>query len=86
MWSTAFVLLWFVTATVGAMLPTKDSHWTLAYWLIGAGLPLLGWFVWENGVWLGLLVLAGAMSVLRWPVRFLIRWILRKIGIKREIV
>jgi hypothetical protein len=33
----------------------------------------------ENGPWVGLLVLVAAMSMLRWPVIYLMRW-LRGLG------
>jgi hypothetical protein len=34
----------------------------------------LGYVTYENGPWIGLLALAAGMSVLRWPVRYLWRW------------
>lgn len=65
--------LWMVTASVIALLPTRDHHWRAAYWLIGVGIPLLGWVVWQNGPLIGLLVMAGAASILRWPLIYLWR-------------
>ncbi len=65
--------LWMVTASVTALLPTRDHHWRAAYWLIGAGIPLLGWVTWQNGPLIGLLVMAGAASILRWPLIYLWR-------------
>ena len=35
-------------------------------------------FTW--GIVIGLLVLAAGMSVLRWPVRYLLRWVRRQVG------
>ncbi len=80
------MLIWFGVASIGAMLPTKDHHWKLAYWLIGTGIPLWIWFVVENGIGFGLLVLLGAASVLRWPLRYLGRWVLRVTGLRRDDV
>ncbi|NVK60983.1 MAG: DUF2484 family protein [Rhodobacteraceae bacterium] len=58
-----------VVASLPAMLPAKDDHWRRARGPIAGGLPILGWVVWENGPWVGLIVLFAGMSVLRWPVR-----------------
>lgn len=78
--SLALGCLWLVVANVIAMLPSKNHHWPAAYGLIAVGLPLLVLIVFENGVWLGVVfVLAGA-SVLRWPVRYLGRWLRRLIS------
>lgn len=72
--------LWLVTANVLAMIPSRDHHWTRAYVLIALGVPLLGWLAWANGPWIALLFLAAGMSVLRWPVIYLARWVRRKFG------
>ena len=66
-----------VTANVIAMLPSRDHHWRNAYMLIVVGIPILGYVTYENGPWIGLVVLAGGMSVLRWPVIYLGRWLRR---------
>ena len=68
-------LLWLITANVIAMLPSRDHHWRNAYTLIAIGIPILGWTTYENGVFLGLLFLAGGASVLRWPVWYLWKWV-----------
>ncbi len=60
--------LWAVVANVLAMIPARDNHWTRAYWLIAAGVPILGLVTWQHGPWLGLLVMVAGMSLLRWPV------------------
>jgi len=78
--SLVCALLWLVTANVIAMFPSKDYHWRNAYILIGIGLPLLGWVWWQNGVWIALAVLLAAMSVLRWPVIYLGRWVRGLLG------
>lgn len=71
--------LWAVVANVLAMTPSRDNHWRNAYILIAIGIPLLGYVTYQNGPWVGLLVLAAGMSVLRWPVIYLTRW-LRQTG------
>ncbi|MFC3615537.1 DUF2484 family protein [Lutimaribacter marinistellae] len=71
---------WALAANVLAMMPSRDNHWTRAYWLIGLGIPILGWVAWQNGPWVGLLVLLAGMSVLRWPVIYLGRRATRAFG------
>ncbi|MEE3361740.1 MAG: DUF2484 family protein [Pseudomonadota bacterium] len=78
--SLVLALVWALAANILAMIPSKDNHWTRAYILIGIGIPLLGYVTYENGPWIGLLVLAAGMSVLRWPVRYLLRWVRRQVG------
>ena len=75
--SLVFACLWLVAANVLAMIPSKDNHWRRAYFLIAVGLPILGWVVYQNGVIWGLFVMAAGMSVLRWPVIYLFRWLRR---------
>lgn len=72
--------IWAIVANILALIPSRDSHWTRAYVLIAIGIPLLGWVTYENGPWIGLIVLLAGMSILRWPLRFLVRWIRRKLG------
>jgi hypothetical protein len=76
--------VWLVTANVIGMFPSKHAHWPAAYALIALGLPILGWVFWQDGPWAGLVVLAAAASVLRWPVRYLLRWVAGLIGIRAE--
>lgn len=73
--SLALACVWAIAANVLALLPSRDNHWTRAYVLIALGIPLLGFVTYENGPWLGLAVLIAGMSVLRWPVIFLWRWV-----------
>ncbi|MEQ8923301.1 MAG: DUF2484 family protein [Roseovarius confluentis] len=82
--SLILACLWCVVANVIAMFPSKHSHWPAAYVLIALGLPLLGFVVWQNGVWVGLIVLAAAASILRWPVRYLVRWVSGLFGARAE--
>ena len=74
----AFV--WLIVANVAAMFPSKKHHWPTAYVLIAIGLPLLVWVFVQNGIWLMLLLLAMGMSVLRWPVYYLWRWVQKVSG------
>lgn len=75
MLSIALVCIWAIVANVLAMTPSKDNHWRNAYVLIAIGIPLLGYVTYENGPWVGLVALLGGMSVLRWPVIYLGRWV-----------
>ena len=77
--SLILVCFWAVVANVLAMTPSKDFHWRNAYILIALGLPLIGYVTIEHGPWIGLLVLAGGCSVLRWPVIYFGRWIRRSV-------
>lgn len=78
--SLILACLWAVLANLAAMLPSRDNHWRRAYGLIALGIPLLGWVTYQNGPWIGLLVLGAGMSVLRWPVIYLARWLRRHRG------
>ncbi len=73
--SLILVCVWALVANVLAMFPSRDNHWRNAYVLIAIGVPLLGFVTYQNGPFMGLLVLAGGMSVLRWPVVYLGRWL-----------
>lgn len=72
-------LVWLVIANVIAMLPSRDHHWRAAYVLIALGIPLVGWVTYETGPVWGLIMLAAGVSVLRWPVIHLWRWLRRKV-------
>ena len=72
--SLILACVWALIANVLAMTPSKDYHWRNAYILFGIGIPLLGFVTWQNGPWIGLVVLVAAMSVLRWPVIYFGRW------------
>lgn len=69
--------LWLLVANVMAMIPSKDNLWQRAYLLMAVGIPLLGWVVYQNGLWIGLIALVAGMSVLRWPVVYLTRRVKR---------
>lgn len=76
--SILLACLWAVSATLIAMLPSRDRHWRAAYVLIVVGIPILGWVTYQNGPLLGLIVLAAGASILRWPLVHLWRWLRRK--------
>ena len=78
--SLILACIWALCANLLAMLPSRDNHWRRAYVLIAVGIPLLGYVTYENGPLIGFLVLAAGMSVLRWPVIYLGRWLKQLIG------
>jgi len=71
---------WAVLANLLAMLPSRDNYWARAYFLMALGVPILGYVTLENGPWWGLAVLAAGMSMLRWPVIYLGRWMRARLG------
>lgn len=73
--SLILACLWGILANILAILPSDDNYWRRAYVLIVLGIPLVGYVTYENGPWIGLFVLAAGMSVLRWPVICLGRWL-----------
>ncbi|WP_226549995.1 DUF2484 family protein [Celeribacter naphthalenivorans] len=75
--SLTLACFWAVLANVIAMFPSRRHHWPAAYVLIALGVPLLGFVTYENGPWIGLVVFAAGVSILRWPVVYLGRWIRR---------
>lgn len=75
--SLTLACLWALVANVLAMTPSRDHHWRNAYILVAVGIPILGYIVVQHGPWVGLLVLTGACSVLRWPVIYFGRWLRR---------
>ncbi len=79
--NTSLILacLWALAANLAAMIPSSDNHWRRAWALIATGIPLLGYVTWQNGPWVGLLALAAGVSLLRWPVLYLGRWLRRRV-------
>lgn len=75
--SLTLACFWAVLANVIAMFPSRRHHWPAAYVLIALGVPLLGFVTYENGPWIGLVVFAAGVSILRWPVVYLGRWVRR---------
>lgn len=72
--------LWVVLSHVLALLPSRDNHWHRACFLIATGLPILGLVTYEHGPWVGLILLVAGMSVLRWPVFYLSRWLRKSLS------
>ena len=77
--SITLACLWVIVACVIALFPSKRHHWPAAYVLIAVGLPILAFIFYEQGPWIGLVVLAAGASILRWPVRYLWRWLRRQL-------
>lgn len=75
--SLILACLWAVVANLLAMIPSRDNHWRRAYMLIAVGIPIVGFVTYENGPWWGMAVLVAGMSLLRWPVIYLGRWLRR---------
>lgn len=77
--STSLILacIWAIAANLAAMIPSRDNHWRRAYVLIACGIPLLGYVTYENGPVAGLIAMAAGISLLRWPVVYLGRWMRR---------
>ncbi len=65
--------LWLIMANLMGMIPSRDGHRARAVFLIITGIPLLALIVQENGLLVALPFVAGALSVLRWPVLLLLR-------------
>ncbi len=72
--------LWLIAANIAAVIPSNDNHWRRAYGLIAMGLPILVWVAVAEGWVAAALCLAAGSSVLRWPLRYLWRWMRRMIG------
>jgi len=77
--SLTLAFLWVIIANISAMIPSKDNYWTRAYFLIGVGVPLLGYVTYESGPVWGLIFLLAGSSMLRWPVIHFGRWVKQKI-------
>lgn len=77
--SLTLACLWALAATAIGLLPSKRDHWPEAYVLIAVGIPILGYVTYQHGPWVGLIVLAGAVSILRWPVWYLLKWLRARI-------
>lgn len=73
--SLILACLWGLVANLLAMLPSRDNHWTFAYGLIAVGIPIVGFVTFQHGPGAGLFVMAAGMSVLRWPVIYVTRWV-----------
>lgn len=81
--SITLACLWVVIAS-GIAITRGRYHWRAAYVLIAVGIPIVGYVTYQNGPILGLIVLACGMSILRWPVRFFGRWLLKQVRGRAE--
>ena len=77
--SLILACLWILAANLAAMIPSRDNHWRRAYVLIALGIPLVGFVTWQNGPWWGMALMLAGMSMLRWPLIHLGRWIRRQV-------
>lgn len=69
---------WLIVANVIGLFPSpKRKHWPAAYALMTVGFPLLAWLVVEDGWIAGAIFFVAGASILRWPVRFFLRWVRR---------
>jgi hypothetical protein len=71
--------VWIVAAAAIALLPGR-YHWRGAYGLIGVLVPLLAFLWWEVGIWYAVGAAVAALSILRWPVRYVLRWLRARLG------
>jgi hypothetical protein len=78
--SLILAFVWLVVANVMAMIPSRDNHWQRAYALIIVGVPLLGFVTWQNGPVIGIIMLVAGVSVLRWPMIYLGRWLRERLA------
>ncbi|TCO72940.1 DUF2484 family protein [Rhodovulum euryhalinum] len=74
--SLVLACLWVIVAAALGGLPER-FHWPAAYGLIAVGIPILGFVTYQNGPFLGLVALAAGCSVLRWPLLYFGRWMMR---------
>ncbi|MFD0857606.1 DUF2484 family protein [Roseovarius aquimarinus] len=73
--SLILACLWALSANILAMTPSRDRHWRAAYGLIAVGIPIVGYVTWQTGPFMGFICLLAAVSILRWPVVYLWRWL-----------
>ena len=78
--SLTFACAWAVLANVIAMFPSRRQHWPAAWALIAVGIPILGYVTYENGPLVAIVVAAAGMSILRWPVIYLTRWVRARVS------
>jgi hypothetical protein len=83
-YSLSAACCWIILAAILAAIPSNDNHWRRAYILMAIGAPLLIWVFVQDGIVFGLLFLAAAASVFRWPLRYLFAWVLRQVNRRAE--
>lgn len=67
--------VWLAAANLIAMFPSRHHHWPAAYVLMTIGAPLIVWIAVVDGALFAGLALALGAWLLRWPVRYLLRWL-----------
>ncbi|UWQ20752.1 DUF2484 family protein [Jannaschia sp. W003] len=75
----AALCLWVVLAWVLQSVLTARQSWPAAYGLVALLVPLIAWLGAEAGAGGALAGLAVAALVLRWPLRYGLRWLRRRI-------
>lgn len=74
MLSIVLACLWAIAANVLAMMPSRRNHWPQAWALMATGVPILVLMGVQNGPWGVVLLVLAATSILRWPLRYALRW------------
>lgn len=77
--SLTLAAAWAVAASLIGLGPER-FHWPAAWGLIALGIPILGFVTLQAGPWWGLGVLLAGMSILRWPVLYMVRWLRQQIA------
>ena len=70
--------VWILLAACMTLVFKGQKLWFCAYGLIATGIPLLVALFFTNGPWIALAFLAAGLSILRWPVIYLWRWLTGK--------
>lgn len=83
-YSLSAACCWIILAAILAALPSNDNHWRRAYFLMAVGLPILVWVFVQDGVLWGIAFAVAASSVFRWPLRYLVGWIVRRVTRRAE--
>ncbi|MCH2075285.1 MAG: DUF2484 family protein [Rhodobacteraceae bacterium] len=80
MGSLVAACLWLIAANLRAMFPSRDHLWRFAYVMIALAIPVVIWLYMEQGIWITLIFLIAAASLLRWPLIYLWRWLRTRKG------
>ena len=78
--SLTLASLWVIGACIPAMFPSKRHHWPLAYGLITLAIPLLLFIFLQHGLWIALACTLAALSILRWPAIYAVKWVKKTFG------
>ena len=78
--SLFLALAWLALANVVGMFPSRHKHWPQAWVLMAIGAPLLVWVFVNDGWLIGAVVALSAASIMRWPIRFFLRWLRGLVG------